>query len=249
MQLRHVCSCPPAPVASHRLDGGAERRARAAVVRGALQRGRQPLVELGRLGRQLVLERQRRARPGSSRRPAANSPRLARATPSSPSARARRSVRSASVASTAAASGQLDRLPVAPGALAVAGQHAAAPPPPPRAARPARTPRPPSRRAAQRPLPVALQLVERRRAAARSRRARGAAVPVALAAVRGGLAQRADGLGEVARELGGVGVGVERGEALGAGACPRATGRAPAARPRPRRGARGSRRARCAAAR
>ena len=50
MQLRQVCSCPLAPGRLAQPDGGRQRAPCAAVVRRALERGREPLVELGGLG-------------------------------------------------------------------------------------------------------------------------------------------------------------------------------------------------------
>ena len=76
MQLRHVCSRPSAPGTSHKPERGAERVAGARVVARDLVRGAEPLVDLGGLERELVLERQRRALPGWSRCPSSNAPSL-----------------------------------------------------------------------------------------------------------------------------------------------------------------------------
>ena len=59
MQLRQVCSRPSAPLQLAQPDRRPERLARAAVVARHLVRGAEPLVDLGGLERQLVLERER----------------------------------------------------------------------------------------------------------------------------------------------------------------------------------------------
>ena len=109
------------PVRLAEADRGVERVARAAVVAGDLVRGAEPLVDLRRLERELVLERERE--PGPDRLhplvelPALDARDALRARGPAPAGRSR----SARAASSPARRVELDRVAVVAGALQVAG--------------------------------------------------------------------------------------------------------------------------------